>query len=152
MKRSKLCIIVGSVLLVTVFLLVWFVRIINEQSRRAELHTLDLISGRLEIQLEAGGPLPTNWQELSNSLSYSNSQIYGLTPLSKSYAFLSKPYLHIHVKTSLVFLVRSKPCRPPRDTDGRWVLATSSNRVWRNWFPENHLPAEIRSQLTNQSK
>lgn len=144
--------LLGAGLILTVLLLVYFVGIIKEKSRRAELHTLDVIRGRLEIQLEAGGPLPTSWQELSNSLSYSNAPIYGLAPLSECYAFLSKPYLNIHVKTSLVFLVRSKSCRWPGDTDGRWVLATSSNRVYRTWFPEDYLPAEIRSQLTNMGK
>jgi hypothetical protein len=128
-----------------------------DQRRRNELAILELIQAGILEQLNKGGELPTNWFSLSNLVNWEvvngKAQYSFGSQVTDVYSTLSRPTVSTNCFTpGLIFLVRSKPCAwPGRDT-GRWVLASSSNRVFRYWLPENCLPAEIRSQLTNQPK
>jgi hypothetical protein len=128
-----------------------------DQRRRNELAILELIQAGVSELLNKEKGLPTNWFSLSNSVNWEvvngKAQYSFGSPVTDLYSTLSRPTVSTdYFIPGHIFLVRSKPCGwPGRDT-GRWVLASSSNRVFRYWLPETYLPAGIRSQLTNQPK
>ena len=127
----------------------------EEIKRRAELHLLNAIQGRVGSSLDLGGQLPTNWLSLSNVVDWNLiveiCEHYQLPPPTELYTVLKHP-IDLDPYHRSVFLVRSEARGWPAQVRGRWVVGVcffdgDSNRVDRSWFPEKDLPPEVRLQL-----
>lgn len=156
MRRRCILVLVGCLgILCIVFVSHTRKRDEERKRMRAELQMLDIIRGGVSSELETGSALPTNWISLSNVVNWGTLtrmwQDGFIPPATEAYAVLSKTiYLSNHFHSGSVFLVGSKLRTWPGLGSGRWVLVSSSNGVFRIWIPEDRLPPEIRSQLTNR--
>ena len=154
-------------LLVFVALVIFYVAANRraEKRRHAEINLLHTIGTVVQLNLEAGGQLPTNWFSLTNSASWKKTIGYyeevNSDNLRQELFFVLPRSVTNEETGGFCFLVSAKPTKLG-DTFGRWTLivgptlqpefpdSETTNTVRATWLPEDTLKPEIRSQLTNR--
>ena len=136
-----------------------------EKRRLAEINLLGSIRTVVQLNLEAGGQLPTNWFSLTNSICWNN--MFGYYEEVNSDNLLQELFFVLPRSVTneetggFCFLVSAKPTKLG-DSLGRWALVVgptlqpgesdwgTTNAIRTIWIPEHSLKPEIHSQLTNQ--